>query len=172
MGASFARYHICGKWKGWFSLCIMQERAAKCRVAYRFLCCHRGPCSPSLAESSSHYVPLLDSAWCMWAAFSTCHTNPELILALLHGGQLVFNFELLHTIDINDSYGWPLCWVCVTEHWHHVGREYRPKTSDGDLTWSLSCAFVIMIIKSSSHCCRPKVSSQSWLFFLNNKSAA
>lgn len=54
---------LCGEWKGWFILCIMQERAVKCRDAYRFLCCQRGRCShplPSCLHSApSTRVPLL-----------------------------------------------------------------------------------------------------------------
>lgn len=81
----------------------------KCRVAYRFLCCQRGPCSLAHAESGSLYAPQLDSASCMRASFSNCHTNPELMSASLFLAEVVSHFESIHTKDTNDARGRPPC---------------------------------------------------------------
>lgn len=70
---------LCVEWKGWFILCIMQERVVKCRVAYRFLCCQRGRCSHPLPPSL-HSGP--------------CARSPLLLLLLF----LVFFFFVLPTV--------------------------------------------------------------------------
>lgn len=116
----------------------MQERAVRCRVAYRFLCCQRGPCSLTHAESSSFYAPQSDSAWCMQASFffPDCHTNPELMLASLFRGQVLCHFELFHTKDSNDAHGRPPCLLLVTACWHHVGCGWRGLMSNSDLALS------------------------------------
>lgn len=151
----------------------MQERAAKCRVAYRFPGCQRGPCSRTHAESSSLYIPHSDSCGPL---FFDCHTNPELMLSAQLGDQVVSVFDLPRTKEPNDAYGSPPCLLHVTVRWHHVGcwrggidQKLQPEPfKSRSLPITLS-AFVIRIIKRRSPAAggwNSSVSRHFWLLFL------
>lgn len=142
---------LCAEWKGWFRLCIMQERAVECRVAYRFLGCQKGPCSHV-------QLSLFTLVRFMQASFSDSHKPNATCTAWWSS-----HFELFHAKDVNGA-----CVLHVTVCWHHtdcwqwLNTEFLKQKALR--TFSV---FVISIIKSpAAGGWNSLVSRHVWLFFL------